>query len=203
MGSSADLLLSSESLLTWQANASLPLRGRHCSNLLAAFSTHQTRDIMISKRQGLRPGGKAFRGLHASTEISFRCRQIVFYPSAHHAYQGMSCFHAQCDDIWHAGIWVNKLKLLCKRKVRDLLTQRRHATHLTCKMCLTSLWKRCVQCSSWTPPPLCRMSSWQIRHNLSSSFCETTKNHQNGLCWIIHSISVFWLHCAPTAPVFC
>lgn len=38
--------------------------------------------------------------------------------------------------------------------------------------CFTSLWKRWVQCSSWTPPPFFWMSSWQIRHNLSSLLCK-------------------------------
>lgn len=40
-----------------------------------------------------------------------------------------------------------------------------------------------MQCSSWTPPPFFRMSSWQIRHNLSSLFC---KRRTKACCYALN-----------------
>lgn len=48
ISSSADLLLSPQGLLTWQAAVSLPLRCRLCSNFRATFSTYQREDLNIS-----------------------------------------------------------------------------------------------------------------------------------------------------------
>lgn len=99
-------------------------------------------------------------------EISFRSRQS-------------GCFHST------SCISRNELPSCTMDLISDMLglkwTSGGRLLHvvftMTCsvsdmKPVFTSLWTRCVQRSSWTPPPLLRMSSWQIKHSLSSSFCE-------------------------------
>lgn len=73
------------------------------------------------------------------------------------------------SDVRHAGTGVIDWHVLCEGEGQGSRNMQNNRSKS--QRCFTSLWKRCVQCSSWTPP-LLRMSSWQIRHSLSSSFCK-------------------------------
>lgn len=85
--------------------------------------------------------------------------RLWFHRPSHHAHPGLSSCHARrLGETCCGSGWTDRMDL-----------------------CFTSLWKRCMQCSSWTPPPLSLMSSWQMRHSLSSSFCGRAGNHRGNM----------------------
>lgn len=69
------------------------------------------------------------------------------------------------DEVQYRGLAIDT----CTRQVGHVCFLHSHCS-------MHSLWKRCVQCSSWVLAPFFFIASWQIRHNLLSSFRDTVRS---------------------------
>lgn len=180
IGPSADFLLSSESVLTWQAAASLPLRGRHCSDLRAPFIIH-----------------------HHQTETSWSVSQRyvsglgsldVFIPL--HAYPGMSCLHAPW--IWYLTCWDWSEQV---EAVSFMLCLQWHAVCLTWSMFLPLCGHGVYSAALELPLrsyacPRDRSSTACLHHSVKDSF--PLKAQHTALSAMFTVLMSVWLCCTLT-----